>query len=174
MSDATDIPIQIPEVLRQTPSWIRGIVRCFGDDTLQWRPSLERWSAAMVITHLAESEVVCFRTRLHRAATEDAPVLEPYDQWAYLRDQSEYPVTAAVRRFGRERQKTLDFLSTLSIGVLSRICHHQQLGPLTFEHLLNEFAFHDLGHMRQILEVCRAQAYYPKMGGWQQYYEVSP
>lgn len=128
----------------------------------------------MVVTYLAESEVVCFRTRLHRAATEDGPVLEPYDQWAFLREQSEYPVTAAVRRFARERQKTLDFLSTLSASVLSRACHHRELGSLTFEQLLNEFAFHDLGHMRQILEVCRAHAYYPKMGGWQRYYAVSP
>jgi hypothetical protein len=174
MKNSTDVPIEIPQILRQTPSLIRGVVRCFGDDTLQWRPSLERWSAAMVITHLAESEAVCFRTRLNRAAREDGPVLEPYDQWAYLRDQSEYPVATAVKTFARERQKTLNFLSTLSTGAHSRICHHQKLGVLTFEHLLNELAFHDLGHVRQILELCRAQAYYPNMGGWQQYYAVSP
>jgi hypothetical protein len=45
---------------------------------------------------------------------------------------------------------------------------------LTFEHLLNEFAFHDMGHVRQILELCRAQAYYPAMGGWQKYYAINP
>jgi len=167
-------PLRIPKILEDTPSLLRTVTEGFADQTLQWTPNPERWSAAMVLAHLADAEVTCFQTRLKRIATEDLPVLEPYDQWAFLRAQSKFPAGESLEKLQRERQATLAFLRTLSSGVLTRTCQHQQLGPLTFEHLLNEFAFHDMGHIRQILELCRAHTYYPQMGGWQQYYTVNP
>ncbi len=166
--------LKIPEILRSTPSLLCYLVRCFEEETLQWRPNLERWSAAMVITHLAEAEGVCFRTRLIRTAREESPLLERYDQWACLRGKEMFPVEPALDWFAAERATTLRFLEDLSEEVLGRRCNHPELGVLTFANLLNEFAFHDMGHMRQILELCRSHAYYPGMGSWQKYYTVHP
>lgn len=87
--------LEIPQILRATPSVIRTLVKGFTDETLQWRPNPERWSAAMMVTHLAESEVVCFRTRLMRIANGRSPLLESYDQWEFLRTLASYPVEAA-------------------------------------------------------------------------------
>ncbi|MHB2008744.1 MAG: DinB family protein [Acidobacteriaceae bacterium] len=164
----------IPDIIEYTPVFIQAVLQGFSEDTLQWQPSPERWSAAMVLTHLAEAEVACFRTRLSRTAIEEFPTLEPYDQWAYLNSQSAFPVSPVLETFQLERKATLQFLRSLDMNVLTRTCRHQKLGVLTFDNLLNEFAFHDMGHLRQILELCRARAYYPQMGGWQQYYSVTP
>ncbi len=43
---------------------------------------------------------------------------------------------------------------------------------ITLSHLLNEWAFHDLGHVRQIAEIVRA-FFYPHMGPFQKYYKVN-
>jgi hypothetical protein len=55
-----------------------------------------------------------------------------------------------------------------------RTGRHEQLGSITFEQLLNEFAFHDLGHIRQIMELYRSHAFYPNMGNFQSYYRINP
>jgi hypothetical protein len=174
MIAAAQTRLEIPRILRDTPYLLRVLVNGFPDETLQWRPNPERWSAAMVIAHLAESEVVCFRTRLTRTAKEDLPLLESYDQWAFLRARAAFPVVSALNSFQRKRAVTLRFLETLPAEALQRQCKHPKLGVLTLSNLLHEFAFHDMGHMRQILELCRSHAHYPKMGGWQKYYSVNP
>ena len=45
---------------------------------------------------------------------------------------------------------------------------------ITFAQLLNEFVFHDLGHIRQIMELYRSHAFYPNMGVFQSYYKINP
>jgi hypothetical protein len=48
------------------------------------------------------------------------------------------------------------------------------VGPITVAQLLNEWAFHDLGHIRQITELVRAIRYWPKMGPIQALYKIQP
>jgi hypothetical protein len=169
-----DSKLRIPRVLQNTPSLLRLLVAGYSEETLQWRPSPERWSAAMVLAHLADAEVLCMRARLMRTATEDRPLLERYDQQAFLRASAAFPIESALATLERERATTLRLLDKLPAAVLERQCTHPDLGVLTFESLLHEFAFHDLGHIRQIAELCRSHAHYPKMGGWRNYYSVNP
>ena len=130
--------------------WSEQIVEGFGPEILDWQPNAERWSATMVIAHLAESEVNCFRLRLRRTAMELEPALEPYDQWAQFRGQVTASARAALNKWTREREETLKFLRGLPFGVADHQCTHKELGRLTFWELLNEFAFHDMGHIPQI------------------------
>jgi DinB superfamily len=175
MAVNASVPVlEIPAILENTPVLIERVVKGYSQQTLQWRPNPERWSVAMVLAHLAEAEVTCFRTRLSRTVTEDCPVLEPYDQWLHLRARTEFDVDVSLSTFACERAQTLTFLRTVPRDALTRRCQHQKFGLMTFENLVNEFAFHDMGHLRQILELFRAQAHYPKMGGWRKYYSVNP
>ena len=66
------------------------------------------------------------------------------------------------------------WLTSLPARVLSRKGQHSELGTITVEQLMNEWAFHDLGHVRQIAEIVRAQVYYPKLGPFAKYYSVKP
>ncbi|HLY19656.1 MAG TPA: hypothetical protein VKR61_20660 [Bryobacteraceae bacterium] len=59
-------------------------------------------------------------------------------------------------------------------GAGDRPAVHEELGHLTIAQLLNEFAFHDLGHIRQIMELYRSHVLYPKMGVYQAYYKINP
>ena len=174
--DETGTRLKPPPILERTPILIQAIIDGLDPAIQDWRPSAERWSVRMVVAHLAEAEVSCFRSRLRQAAFDqgDMPLLSPYDQWAIFRDD-ELPETAcALHSFGQEREISLTFLRSLPTTVLTRRCRHENLGVLSFQEMLNEFAFHDMGHIRQILELCRAREYYPNMGGWRGYYQVNP
>jgi hypothetical protein len=54
------------------------------------------------------------------------------------------------------------------------VARHSSIGLYTFAHQLNEWAFHDLGHVRQIAELVRTVKYYPYMGPYQLEYKVNP
>jgi hypothetical protein len=51
---------------------------------------------------------------------------------------------------------------------------HGTIGPITIGQLMNEWAFHDLGHIRQIAELYRSRAFYPSIGPFQQFYTIKP
>ena len=68
----------------------------------------------------------------------------------------------------------MTWLKSLPASIGERQGRHEQLGLLSFWQLLNEFAFHDLGHIRQIIELYRSHAFYPKMGVFQSYYKINP
>lgn len=175
-AECTQTLLTVPPVLDRTPTLIQTIIDGLNNDVLNWQPSEERWSVRMVIAHLAEAEVNCFRARLMAVASsaDENSVLPKYDQLAAFKKGQLPSTTDALANFRRERDVSLQFLHALPATVGSRTCRHERLGILTFLEMLNEYAFHDMGHMRQILELCRARAYYPHIGGWRTYYKVNP
>ena len=80
---------------------------------------------------------------------------------------------AELDEFERRRE-ALASLKSLPGTVVSRTVRHEQLGHLTFGQLLNEFAFHNLGHIRRVIELYRSHAFCPNMGVFQSYYQIHP
>ena len=56
-----------------------------------------------------------------------------------------------------------------TFATAERIC-----GIACIAQLVNEFAFHDLGHIRQVVELYRSHVFYPEMGAYRGYYKISP
>jgi uncharacterized protein YaiE (UPF0345 family) len=168
--------LNIPPILTRTPTLVAAIIDGLPREATDWRPNQQRWSMAMVMAHLVDSEVNCFRARLSQTATDPEPVtLRRYDQWGPFTNGHPIPaIEASLEHFRRERDITLRWLRSVPGDVRARRARHEKLGDLTFGQLLNEFAFHDLGHMRQLLELARGAVYYPEIGAWQDYYTVSP
>ncbi len=162
-------------VLEQTPIIIEKIIHTASNQQLHWKPSMERWSIAEILAHLADVEDAGFRQRIKKMSEENSPFLESYDQNA-LYKAGKYAGRAQdhLKNFCHERDRTLSWLRYLPAGVLSRTGKHQEFGPITVAHLMNEWALHDMGHIRQILEVYRAHAFYPHMGPFQKGYKLNP
>jgi hypothetical protein len=162
------------ELLEQTPIIIEKILIAATPDALHWKPAPDRWCIGEVLGHLAEQEQI-FLGRARRMVDEKNPSLEAYDQNAaaaagnYAGDAKEN-----LRRFCHERDRALSWLRYLPVAAGSRTGVHSAIGPITLNQLLNEWAFHDLGHIRQIAELYRARAFYPKIGPFQQYYKLNP
>ncbi len=162
-------------VLTHTPATLRGLVADIAEEDLSWRPNAERWSIAMVLAHLADVEVGGFQNRFRAMLEQDAPILRRYDQLVLFRSgKTAWDAPAQLAAFQRERSRTLKMLQSMPSGATERIGRHEELGEITVAQLLAEFAFHDLGHVRQILELYRSRVFYPRMGGFQSYYEIHP
>jgi hypothetical protein len=107
---------------------------------------------------------------------EDSPALVKYDL-AGAEARGEYSRGSAgenLALFTRTRRSTLALLVGLpgSAGVRTGI--HAELGSVTLVQMLNEWANHDLGHLRQIAELYRAYAFHPKSGPFMKYSNPQP
>lgn len=175
---ATPSPHTLPGVgvLEQTPIIIEKILWVAGDEQMNWKPSMDRWSISEVLAHLAEVEVLGFRERVQKMLDQDNPLLEPYDQNAAY-EAGRYSGGKGrenLKRFCHERDRTLSWLRYIPSAMIGRRGIHGEIGAITVGQLMNEWAFHDLGHIRHIAELYRSHAFYPQMGPFQRYYTIHP
>jgi len=163
-------------VLEQTPIIIEKILVAATDEQIQWKPAPDRWSISEVLAHLSDTELAVFRGRIEKMTKENNPVLESHDQnEAYARGEySKGTGRENLKKFCHERDRSLSMLRYISPEVLGRTGRHEKLGTITIGNLMNEWAFHDLGHIRQIAELFRSKAFYPLAGPFQQFYTIKP
>ncbi len=161
-------------ILAQTPRTLRELLQTATREDLEWQPRPDRWSISMVLAHLADVEEKGFVGLLRAMAAEENPRLPGYDQLALFRGSTTFDGLAELEKFTTERRKTLEWLNSLASPVMLRAGQHEELGPITFGQLLHEFAFHDLGHIRHVIELYRSHALYPHMGALQSFYKINP
>ena len=162
-------------LLEQTPIIIEKILYAATKDELYWKPKPERWSISEVLAHLVDVEQV-FRERASRMVQEDSPALAAYDQNAVYAS-GKYSSGSAeehLRAFCHERDRSMSWLRYQPAAAMARTAQHAELGRITLGDLMHVWAFHDLGHIRQIAELYRSRAFYTRMGGFQRYYTVNP
>ncbi len=163
------------EVMEQTPIIIEKILICAGRDSLHWKPSAERWSISEVLAHLAEVETLMLG-RAKALVEQENPRIEAYNQNdAYAAGRySAGDAIEHLHKFCHERDRTLSFLRYLPPVAAMRRGQHSEIGPINLGQVMHEWAFHDLGHIRQISELYRVHAFYNKMGEARRYYQVNP
>jgi hypothetical protein len=64
------------EAIRSLPAAVHAAVSAVPTEALRVRPTIDRWSVTEYLCHLRDVYVT-YTIRLHRARTEDGPVLEP-------------------------------------------------------------------------------------------------
>lgn len=163
-------------VLEQTPIIIEKIVWAATDEQMHWKPAADRWSIAEVLAHLAEVEVIVFRERIQKIMAEKNPALQSYDQNAAYAEGRYSKLRAGenLKKFCHERDRSLSALRYVPAAAAARTGQHAKLGAITIGQVMNGWAFHDLGHIRQIAELYRARAFYPNAGPFQSFYTVKP
>jgi len=159
-----------------TPDIFRALLTGVSPEQAYWKPTPERFSIAELLEHLSHVEAHCFRIRFDEALAADNPEFEPYDQNVFYAQgaYSNRDAEDSLAHWEEQREDNLEFLRGLDPKVLSRGARHVVLGPFTLEHLLNEWALHDLGHVRQLAELVRAQLYYPEIGPFRAEYSLKP
>ena len=162
--------------LEGTPDLLRALLDGISDEQTLWKAAPDRFSIAEVLEHLTHVESHAFRLRVERMVNEDHPFLEAYDQNAYAA-AGQYSGREADESFAHweeQREDNVAYLKSLPLSAGARTAAHQELGDITVSQLLNEWAFHDLGHIRQIAEIVRAIRYYPHMGPFASQYKINP
>jgi hypothetical protein len=164
------------ETLAQTPGILKSMLAAATQEVLSWKPSPERWSITEVLAHLLDMEVNALRLRARRIVEEKNPLLENIDQVAAAAEKN-YVAQGpweTLEKFRQEREQSLAWFRQVPADALQRAGQHAEIGTITLENLLNQWAFHDLGHVRQVAELLRARVYYPHTGNFHKYYSVNP
>jgi hypothetical protein len=78
----------------------------------------------------------------------------------------------SLTEFTRKRKRNLRWLRTLRPAHLKRKGMHERVGEISVGDFIHEWAFHDLGHLKQILEIKR-YAFFPRMGNMRKFYQMS-
>ncbi len=158
------------DTLKHTPQVLDALLEGMSAGDLSWQPAPGRWSAAEVLAHLAHAEEHCFGPRLRAFLSQECAEFANYD----VDEFRSAPLDRALVRLREARQANLELLAAAPPAAALKTARHEALGMVTLAEQLNEWAFHDLGHIRQLAEIVRARRYYEGMGPWRAHYEVKP
>ena len=153
------------KIISTTPEKIR---REFAEMSLlemKTRPAPGKWSAQEIIGHLDDVEAM-LKTR--------NSVLPRFDQEARvakMRYDRKDP-RRTLDSLARQRRANVRWLRNLRPAQLKRTGTHAEAGKMRADEFVYEWAFHDLGHLRQILEIKR-RALFPSIGNMRKYYHLS-
>ncbi len=162
--------------LENTPEILRLLLSGITEEQTHWKPEPGRWPVAEILEHLSHTEGHYFRSNVEAIVAGHDPELTPYDQESFAAEgvYSGRNAEDSFDHFEEQREDNLVFLNALPVQAADRTGRHPELGTLTVGQLLNEWAFHDLGHIRQIAELIRALNYYPAMGPIASQYQIRP
>jgi hypothetical protein len=161
------------EILATTPQKLKLETSTLSRREMITRPAANKWSVQEVMAHLADVEEFGMRARVAAMIEQDKPTLPSFDQEARLA-QLKYNTIDPMRSLGSltlQRRANVKWLWKLRPTQLKRHGIHQTVGEISVEELITEWAFHDLGHLKQILEVKR-YALFPRMGNMRAFYEL--
>jgi hypothetical protein len=160
-------------ILALTPEKLRREVARFSLRQMKTRPAPGKWTVQEILAHLDDVEEFAMRNRVEAMVVGDTPRLALFDQEARLREMRYDRLNPhrSLDSFVRKRRANLKWLHTLRPADLKRRGIHETVGEITAGEMIHEWAFHDLGHLKQIMEVER-YALWPHMGNMQAFYKL--
>ena len=161
-------------ILATTPAKIRREVAAMSPREIRRRPAPGKWAVVEILAHLEDIEEIGFRERIRVILEQDRPALAAIDQEGRaraLRYDRKDP-QRLLDSWARQRRANLKWLKTLRPAQLKRQGVHEKVGEVSAEEFICEWAFHDLGHLKQILEVKR-YALFPRIGNMRGFYRLT-
>jgi hypothetical protein len=159
-------------ILASTPEKLMRELRDFSSREMRKKPAPGKWSVQLILAHLADAEQFGMRDRVEAIVIHDRPVFEPFDQEKRVVEMHYERIDPlkSLASLMRQRRANVKWLRKLRPAQLRRVGVHKTVGEVSALEFLYEWAFHDLGHLKQILEIKR-YALYPQMGNMQKFYQ---
>jgi hypothetical protein len=165
-------PIQVPiSLLEKMPGILEQLLHDASHEVLHWKPAPERWSIQEVLAHLAVIEQI-YSQRVRRIIMEEDPPLANYIA-PFENEVQQKTARQHLEHFIALRRAHV-FLHTVPAAAARRTGRHYEMGSISVSQLLHELANHDLGHLRQLAELYRANAFYPHAGPFQRFSHPKP
>jgi hypothetical protein len=157
-------------ILSATPGVLCALLAGLPPAALE-RPNPEGWSIKDIVAHLRDTEGVAFVERITRMLEEDEPAIAPIDPPARLEagGYAERTLGDLLDDLARVRPVHLGWIATLTADQLTRPGRHLKAGTITPRDVIHQWAYHDLAHLRQILEMLQADLA-PGMGNTRSFY----
>jgi len=141
--------------LRVNCEAFKNLFQNLSEDQARWKPGADRWSILEVVNHLYDEEREDFRKRLGLVLSDPGRPWAPIDPegWVIQRAYNERNLQKSVADFLAEREASLRWLNNQDSPNWQAAHHHPQMGPMSAELLLANWAAHDFFHIRQVAEL---------------------
>jgi hypothetical protein len=123
----------------------------FPADQLVAHPIANKWSAAEIVHHLADSETTS-GLRFRRLLVEDHPLIQGYDQDVYANslNYNRRDIAPSLEAFRAARATTAQLFEFMSESDWHKEGTHSESGPYSSEDWLKIYAAHAHNHAAQI------------------------
>jgi hypothetical protein len=153
-------------LLTTVPRW-ETLATVVPADLLRQAPLPGEWSVVECLGHLLDAERNVFPVRVRAfLAGEDFPAFNPDAEGAPAGAREP---AALVAELASLRKESLALFDTLTEADLPRTARHAELGPVTLEQMIYEWAAHDLMHTVQA-ERALMQPFLTGVGPWRVYF----
>jgi len=142
----------VEEILADTPKAIASELARIGDGHTNTPPAPGKWSAAEIVAHLADCEIV-FAFRLRQTLAEDNPTIQPFDQDKWAATYPGVSAGLALGTFSSIRRWNLKLIEGAQPHEAERTMTHPERGTMTFRTVVETMAGHDLNHLRQLRKI---------------------
>ena len=114
------------------------------------RSASGEWTPREIAHHLADSEMMS-ALRIRRLLTEAEPVIDGYDEAAFVRKlTTDRPIEASIEAMRWARETTSQILERMTEEDWRRVGTHTESGPYSAEDWLTIYAKHGHDHAEQI------------------------
>ena len=138
----------VEEILASTPAALAEALTAIGNGHLSTPPAPGKWSAAEILCHLADCELV-FGFRLRQTLAEEGPTIQPFDQEKWAAAYRGVAAGHALEVFAALRGWNLRLLENALPAAAARPTFHPERGAMTFQTIVETMAGHDLNHLGQ-------------------------
>jgi hypothetical protein len=139
----------VEAILAATAGVIGEQLDAIGPHKTDERPAPGKWSAAEIVCHLADCELV-FGFRLRQTLAEDSPTIQPFDQDNWAARYPGIPADQALDAFRALRDWNLRLIRAALPAGANRPVTHPERGTMTFQTIVETMAGHDLNHLGQL------------------------
>lgn len=140
---------KLETILESTAKHIASLLKAIGREKVNLKPRAGKWSAAEIVCHLADCELV-FGFRLRQTLAEDGPVIQPFDQEKWAVSYPGLSAEQALEVFTAVRKWNLLLIEIALPAAAARPVTHPDRGEMTFLTLVETMAGHDLNHLVQL------------------------
>ena len=140
------------EILSSTPDELRKLVTGIDAQRLHLRPAEHKWSAAEIMAHLADSEMMAGVRFRQILSGPNGMAIPAYNQnaWATICMYEKIPYTQSLVTFSWIRRCNLRLLERLNPTQMEQYGVHDERGRESVGDILTLLAGHDINHLQQI------------------------
>ena len=134
-----------------TPKKLGRLIARASAAKLRKKPAPGKWSAAEILAHLADSEIVV-GWRMRQILGAPGSPIQAYDQdaWAAAGHYHKRAARKSLEQFRVVREANLALLKSITPEQWKHHGMHSERGVETIEHITCMMAGHDLNHMGQV------------------------
>ncbi|HXW06790.1 MAG TPA: DinB family protein [Vicinamibacterales bacterium] len=140
------------EALADTPSRIRALVERWSDEQFERSYAAGKWSARLVLIHLAQAELA-LPTRARLALSTPDYIAQPFSQDEWMALDRTASARAALDAYTALRGLNLAMWRALTPEQRERRFRHPEYGELNVGWIMSQMAGHDIHHLKQLEQI---------------------